>query len=316
MTEQYIMKKSINIPSVKGNKVVWYHLEQPTPEDMEFLQGKFRFHPLDLEDCLSKKQRPKIDIYKDYMFLVVQLPERHSKLHFIKVSEVNIFIGKDYIVTVNHKNRSLKELFEIIQKDARLKQKMLRRTSSYFLYELIKYLFNATYPSLDRLGEQITRLEKQVFSPELEQQDQLREILVLKKDIINFRRIIIPQRRVLAELSTTNSQLVPKQLAVYFDDVVDLIEKMWGNLENYRDLIDSLQETNEALISHNTNNIIKILTIFSVIMLPLTFITGLYGMNLQTLPFVHHPESFMIVIGMMAAVALGMLAYFNWKKWL
>lgn len=316
MTEQQIMEKSIKIPSINDKGLIWYHIESPTVENMEAVGAKFNFHALDLEDCLSKKQRPKLDHYKDYLFLVVQLPERHSRFNFIKVSEVNIFIGDGYLVTVNHKNRRINELFSVMKNDVRLRHKMLQKSSGYFLYELIKYLFNSTYPLLDRIGEQIVKLEKQVFNPELGQQDQLRDILVLKKDIINFRRIIIPQRTVLAELGTAETKFLAKRLAVYFDDIVDLIEKMWGSLENYRDLIDSLQETNESLISHNTNNIIKILTIFSVVMLPLTFITGLYGMNLQTLPFAGHPSSFFIVMGLMVAIVVGMLAYFKGKDWI
>lgn len=137
-----------------------------------------------------------------------------------------------------------------------------------------------------------------------------------KKDIINFRRIIFSQRRVLAELGIRQSRFTPDKLEVYFDDVVDIIEKLWGTLENYKDLIVALQETNESMISHSTNNVIKTLTIFSVIMLPLTLITGIYGMNIATLPFAASPLAFIIVCGGMMLVVFAMIIFFKWKKWL
>lgn len=303
---------------VKMGDLKWIHIPMANEAGMEYLAKNFDFHHLDLEDCLSTKQRPKIDEYDDYIFIVIQLPERHSRLGFIKVSEANIFIGNGYLITVNHKNRNLEKLFNQLSEDKAQRKKYMQHGSGYMLYELIKYLFQSTYPMLDSLGHQINKLEREVFSEnnKLQQHDRLRDILIVKKDIINFRRIIIPQRSVLAALGHKHAKFLPSDLEVYFDDVVDIIETMFGTLENYRDLIVSLQETNESVISHNTNNVIKTLTIFSVVMLPLTFLTGLYGMNLDTLPYATSPSSFMIVTSAMVAIVVGMMAFFKWKRWL
>ncbi|PIQ79039.1 magnesium transporter CorA [Candidatus Peregrinibacteria bacterium CG11_big_fil_rev_8_21_14_0_20_41_10] len=295
----------------------WIHFSEPTQAGGEFLAKKFKFHHLDLEDCLSAKQRPKIDEYKDYLFIVIQLPERHSRYGFVKVSEVNIFIGNGYLITINHKNRNLEKLVSQFAEANANRKEYMSKGSGYLLYQIIKHLFESTFPMLDNIGAHIDKLEKEVFadSPRA-QEDRLRDILVYKKDIINFRRIILHQRTVLADLGHKHVKFLPKNLGIYFDDVADTIEKMWSTLENYRDLIASIQETNESIISHNTNNVIKTLTIFSVIMLPLTFITGLYGMNLETLPFAETPLSFIIVTGGMVLIVVSMLTYFKWRRWL
>lgn len=148
-------------------------------------------------------------------------------------------------------------------------------------------LFEGTFPTLDDLSKNINTIEHDVFETD-SGKDRLRDILLLKKNLINFRRIIMPQRAVIAQLEHLNMKFSKNELDVYFDNVVDKIEKIFGVLENLKDLVHSLHQTNEAIISHNTNNIIRVLTVFSVVMLPMTVITGFYGMNLQGLPFGEH----------------------------
>ena len=126
----------------------------------------------------------------------------------------------------------------------------------------------------------------------------------------------MPQRAIIAQLEHKNKKFLPENLDIYFDNIVDKIEKMWNNLENLQELTVSLHETNESIISHNTNNVIKVLTLFSVVMLPLTFITGFYGMNVEELPFVACTSAIEIIAGILVAIALGMVLYFRYKKWL
>jgi magnesium transporter len=143
----------------------------------------------------------------------------------------------------------------------------------------------------------------------------LKDILNIKKNIIVFRRVIAPQRSVIAQIEHKNKKFLPESLEIYFDDVVDKIEKIWNSLENLKELVASLQETNESIISHTTNNVIKILTIFSVVMLPLTFLTGLYGMNVA-LPMADRTETFFMLTALMVLVVATMLGFFKYKKWM
>ncbi len=138
--------------------------------------------------------------------------------------------------------------------------------------------------------------------------------MMLKKNIITFRRIIQPERPVISSLEHKNKKFLPETLEVYFDDVVDKIEKQWSSLDSLKEVADTLQDANESLISHRSGETIKVLTIFSVIMLPLTLITGLFGMNVA-LPQSENPTAFLGIAGIMLAIALAMFTYFRWRKW-
>ncbi|MBU1992591.1 magnesium/cobalt transporter CorA [Patescibacteria group bacterium] len=293
----------------------WTHIEDPDERAMENLRKRHKFHHLDMEDCLSEIQRPKIDEYENYLFIVLHLPVETGRDGRVAQSEVNVFIGQDYLITINKGNKYLREIFENCKKRKKRKEEFMAKGNGYLLYKIVDELHSSCFPLLDHLSKTINEMEKGAFDIQ-NQKDMLADILVTKKNLINFRRIITPQRTLIAQLEHKNKKFLPENLEVYFDDVVDKIEKIWSNLENLTELAESLQDTNESLISHNINNVMKVLTIFSVIMLPLTFLTGLYGMNLETLPFASSNLSFLIVTGMMVGVAVIMLAFFKYKKWL
>lgn len=293
----------------------WTNIDRPDETDIRHLRRNFKFHPLDLEDCLSEIQRAKIDDYEDYIFMVLHIPVKSPRARQLGNSEVKIFIGPKFVITLHENNPTIRKLFSDCRKKRATKEEYMSKGPGYFLYMLIDDLFGSCFPLLDDLSKDLNEMEQDVFDSDYSH-DCLKDILVLKKDIINFRRIIIPQRAIIAQLEHKNKKFLPENLDVYFDDVVDKIEKIWNNLENLKELIASLQETNESIISHNTNNIIKVLTVFSVIMLPLTFITGFYGMNIEHLPFAGHKFSVEIVIGILVAIVASMISYFKYKKWI
>lgn len=298
----------------KEANFTWVSISNPGEKEMAYLRRNHKFHHLDLEDCLSEIQRPKIDDYEDYLFIVLHVPVKNRKRQ-ITNDEINIFIGQNFVITLHENSPILKKVFEKCKKSKKSKDDYMEKGSGYFLYMIIDDLFEAGFPLLDDLNRQLNDLEKDVFDKDYSR-DRLKDILVLKKDIINFRRIIMPQRAIIAQLEHKNKKFLPENLDVYFDDIVDKIEKMWNNLENLQELAASLQETNESIISHNTNNVIKILTVFSVVMLPLTFITGFYGMNITNLPYAQHTSSLTIVSSIIVCVAVSMIGYFRYKKWI
>lgn len=311
------MKKSEKYRKItlKDSKLMWVSISNPEEKEMDMLRKNFKFHHLDLEDCLSEAQRPKIDDYDNYLFIVVHVPVKNRKTGQIRNDELNIFIGQDFVITLHDDNPILRKLFDKCQDNKKIKEEYLGKGSGYLLYRIIDDLFESGEPILDDLTKQLNELEIEVFHKE-HSQDRLKDILMLKKDIINFRRIIMPERAIVAQLEHKNKKFLPTNLDVYFDDIVDKIEKMWNTLENLQELVASLQETNESIISHNTNNVIKILTVFSVVMLPLTFITGFYGMNITRLPFAQSTLSVEIVTGIIITVAVSMIGYFKYKRWI
>jgi len=305
----------VKVTEIKKNGLVWQNIIKPNQEILEKLRVKYGFHRLDLEDCLSKIQRPKIDEYPDYLFLVLHFPyyNKHSKN--ITFHEVYIFLGDGYLITLSDGNNELQRIFAEVADNKNLRNEYFKDTSGYMLYNILDEMFTRCFPMIDNLNDTVDVIEGDVFKME-SQKDMLKDILFLKKDIINFRRIIFPQRELLKELEHKVKSFMPKSLEIYFDDTVDKVERIYNNLETLKEMAASLHETNDAILTHNTNNVIKILTIFSVIMLPLTFVTGLYGMNLAWLPIAHHPFSFLIISGGLVMIAVIMLAFFRYKKWM
>ncbi|MDD3861474.1 MAG: magnesium/cobalt transporter CorA [Candidatus Gracilibacteria bacterium] len=298
-----------------GNKFTWVSINNPDAKVMGYLKKHYKFHELDLEDCMSEIQRAKIDEYDDYLFIVLHIPITSKKGKHIKNAEIDLFVGQNFIITLHEDNDTVAQIFKRCKKSQKAKEEYMGKGTGYFLYMIIDDLFESCFPLLDDLGKQLNAVEKDVFELDYSR-DCLKEVLWLKKDIINFRRIVMPQRPILAQLEHKNKKFLPENLDVYFDDIVDKIEKMWNMLENLQELVASLHETNESIISHNTNNIIKMLTMFSVVLLPMTFFTGFYGMNVKGLPFADNDFATLIMALIIAGVASAMIGYFRYKKWM
>jgi len=299
---------------ISYKNITWVDIANPTAEDVAALAKKYRFHELDAEDCLNETQRPKIDEYDRYLFIVLHFPVYNRATKRIRTAELDLFIGQNFIITLH--DGDLEPIKNIRENCKRIagKRALFGRGTGYFLYELTSTLFDSCFPLLDSLWRKANRLEQAVWESDAAQ-DLLKEIMILKRNIITFRRILSPERQVVAALEHKNKKFLPEDLEVYFDDVVDKTEKLWGSLASLKEVSESIQDTNENLISHRTGNTIKILTIFSVILLPLTLISGLFGMNVP-IPHANEPIAFwLIAAGMLAVVGI-MVAFFQWKRWL
>lgn len=295
---------------IRLGEVKWLNLTNPVEADIKYIGKKFGFHHLDLEDVVSETQRAKIDEYPDYLFILLHFPKINKRTRRLQSEEVDIFLMKNQLVTVHDNLPMLTKTFNACQKNKKLKEEYMDNSAGFLLYKILDALFDSCFEFLENMYKTLNQLEKEVFEYEFHR-DNLRDILLLKKDMINFRRIIIPQRGVVAQLE----HKTPGDLDVYFDDIVDKIEKIWSMLENMKELIESLHETNETIISHNTNNVIKVLTVFSAVMLPLTVITGFYGMNL-VLPYANDPYASAYVAGGMLLLVAAMLAFLRYKRWI
>lgn len=292
-------------------KYIWLDIEKPTKEDIALLDKKFNFHHLALEDCLSDIQRPKVDEYDDHIFMVFHLPKHQKEFHRTTSYEIDVFVGKSYIITVHkEKIKPLDEVFAEVDTNKSLQT----NTPSLLLYELLDKTFNYCFPMLDKISEKLNQAEDELYKNH--SREILERISYLERDIINFRRIINPQRYVIKDLENMKSKYLDKETDIYFGDIADKIERIWDLLDNYREVSEVLQHTSESILTHRLNEIIKILTIFSVIMLPLTVITGFYGMNVKGLPFAEHGMASWIVAGFLLVVVALMLGWFARKKWI
>ncbi|MGQ9674829.1 MAG: magnesium/cobalt transporter CorA [Chloroflexota bacterium] len=303
----------LNIETVQYGRLTWVNIEKPGLADIEYLRANYDFHPLDLEDCLSKIQRPKIDEYDEYLFLVLHFPVYNKRARVTTPSEVDIFIGEGYVITLHNGDlRPLNHMFKQCLKDEKARADFMGRSSGYLLYQIIDKLVDYCFPILNKIGSNLEEVEDNIFSETA--QETVRELSIIRRDIIAFRRIVKPQIPIMASLEHRERHFLKEELEVYWGNISDHINKIMDMLEDLREVVDSLSYTNDSLVSHRTNETIKVLTIISTIMLPLAVISGIYGMNIDVLPFAHSEYSFAVTMAMMFATVAAMLGFFRYRK--
>lgn len=301
--------------SITYGDSTWHDGSHPTEQELLELQEQYGFHDLDVEDCLSVHERPKVEEYDDYLFLVVHVPYLSRKTGRIFKEEFNIFVGQNFLITLHRGNLEvLEKLRAKLEVDEEKRKEFMEYGPGFLLYELMHEFFDSVFPLVDTITRDLRLIEDKLFESE-EQVDVLRDIMSLKRNIITMRSILMPQRTVIAALEHKNKKFVTEELAMYFDDILDAIERQWALLDTAKELSEALQDTHEAWLGHKTNSVVKVLTIFSVTMLPLTFMTGLYGMNVE-LPYQDQPHIFLSLVIFMMMVLGGMLSYFAKKHWL
>ena len=296
--------------------LTWIHLDAPTKDVAEELAERFGWHPLDVEDVLSKRQRPKVDDYVDdgYLFTVLHFPVYDPAIQRLNAAELDIFVGPDYLVTLpTVELLPLTRLFQRCEEDEVVRDRLFSMGSGRVLYEVLDDLFDYCFPILDKIGHKLDSLEDDVF--EGRSQEVVRDLSNVKQEIISYRKIIKPERSTLRLLERHVERFLPEELEEYFDDIVDAAERVWDMLDNYKEVVEALEDTNESVISHRQNDVLRVLTVFSVIILPLTLITGIFGMNVR-FPGFETVWAFWAVFGIMAVALVGMLAFFRLKRWL
>jgi len=304
------------VAELTSHGLTWVHLEAPTVVEATELKERFGWHPLDLEDVLSRRERPKVDDYADegYLFAVLHFPVYDKTIQRLNAGELDAFIGHDYLVTLpNVELLPVARLFERCEEDEGLRDQLFSKGSGYLLYHVLDDLFDYCFPILDKIGHKLRALEDDVFEGRAE--GVVRDISNAKQEIISYRKIIKPERSTLRLLERQIERFLPQQLELYFDDIADRVERIWDLLDNYKEVVEALEDTNESVISHRQNDVLRILTVFSVVLLPLTLITGIFGMNVH-FPGFGTAEAFWAVTGAMIAVLIALVAFFRAKRWL
>ncbi len=252
-----------NIEIVEGAGLRWVNIERPTPLEWSWLQEHFDFHALDLEDVASRNQRPKIDEYPDYLFIVLHLPVFDSSVGRLNTGELDMFVGPDFVVTIpNQALQPVEYLFERLRSNEEFREKLFSRGSGYLLYRIVDDSFDYCFPMLRKIGNKLDAIEDDIFAEE-RSEEVVRDISKVKQEIINFRKVIRPQRPVLRDLENFKQRFLAPDLdlEIYFDDIVDAHERIWDMLENYKEVIEALEDTNESVLNHRVNEILRVLTV-------------------------------------------------------
>jgi magnesium transporter len=301
------------VHELTAHGLTWVHLEAIDAETVTGLAERFDWHELDLEDVLSKRQRPKIDEYPEYLFVVLHFPAYDKTIQRLNAAELDVFLGPDFLVTLpNTELLPVSRLFARCRDDEELRDDLFGKGSGYLLYHVLDDLFDYCFPILDKIGHKLDRIEDEMF--EGRSDEVVRDISNVKQEIISYRKIIKPERATLRLLDRYTARYLPEALEDYFDDIGDASERIWDLLDNYKEVVEALEDTNESVISHRQGDVLRALTIISVTMLPLTLITGVFGMNVLY-PGEETRTAFWIILAGLVATLLSMLAFFRYKRW-
>ena len=303
-----------NIEVVEHGGLRWINIERPGLLEQAWLEEHFEFHALDHEDVRSRNQRPKIDVYDDYLFIVLHFPVFDKQVGRLNAGELDVFVGPDFLITIpNVPLQPVEYLFERCRSSEQAREDLFQKGSGYLLYKVVDSAFDYCFPMLRKMGNKLDRLEEDIF--EGRSQEVVRDISNVKQEIINFRKIIRPERPVLRDLERTKQRYMAEDLEIYFDDIIDASERIWDMLENYKEVVEALEDTNESVISHRVNDVLRVLTVISVVLLPLTLIASIWGMNVGV-PGEGSIHAFWIIVGTMVGVLIAMLGFFRHRGWL
>ncbi len=299
------------LPALLADKrnLIWVDLEAATPEESVILARDFNFHPLAIEDCIAETLLPKVDDFGDYIFLVLHGSRATSGQTF-STMEVNFFLGDNYLVTYHDEpSRSI----------GRSKERCLKmgpaitQGADFLLHDILDGLVDNYFPILNQYDEAIDQIEADVFANPT--QSTLNKIFTLKRDIMHLRRVTGPQRDILNRLSRDPFKVISAKAAIYYRDVYDHLVRIADLSDAYRDLISGAMEAYLSMASNRTNEIMKVLTVFTAILMPLTLITGIYGMNFEHMPELNSRYGYYSILGFMFLIATGLFSYFKRKKW-
>ena len=291
---------------------VWVDLSSPTPEEAKVLSEVFHFHDLAIEDAIADIHHPKIESYGDYLYLILHAIDFKAKEHVFKTQEVDFFLGPQYLVTYRGGiSRSVGHVADICGRNDRV----LGEGPAALLYRIVDAMVDNYRPEVDKLAGRLDALEKEVFARP--KSTLVKRILDFKRDISSLRRVIMPQRDAVSRLARREFSQISEALAYRFRDVHDHLVRLADESVYFHDRISSLLDAHLSNVSNQLNGVMKVLTIISTIFMPMTVLTGMYGMNV---PLPHMPggehAQFWWILGIMAAVTLAMLGFFRTRRWI
>ena len=295
------------------NSITWINLNGLNHvAEIEKLGVHYELHPLVLEDIVNISQRPKIDDYDTYLFLVLKMLY-YNKAGEIASEQVSFVLGENYVLSFQEAEG---DVFDVVRERIRkAKGRVRHMRSDYLLYILIDAVVDYYFNVIETLGAKIEDLESQIFDGKVED-DTSRQIQNLKREILRVRRAILPVREMVSRIEKNDTSLISKKTVTYYNDVYDHLVQILEHIEIYREMIWSLMDMYMTTISNKMNEVMKVLTIMASIFIPLTFIAGVYGMNFQHMPELQSPYGYYVVWVVMIALFLAMLYYFKRKKWI
>jgi len=307
-------KKQLNIQIVECGALSWIDIQQPGVAEMQYLKDRYHFHQLSLDDCLSVIQLPKLDEFLDHLFMVTHFPRFNKETRLTTPSEVDLFAGANYVVTVHNGDlRPLLKLFHDCQVSDSIRQEVMSRGSGYLLYRILDALVDYCFPVLSKIVENVHQIEQRVFDEW--GQKVVREMALLRRDILSYLRLVRPEIEVLEEMEKKDFPFLKVQEEIYFGDLADHIRRIHNELETLKEVMDGLYDAHASMAVYRTNDITRILTVAATVVLPFLVVSGLYGMNVP-LPGAGAGLAFWLLILGTLGISAVMLVVFRLGRWL
>ncbi len=300
--------------SIEHNNLKWINIQNPQKEDIQFLQDNFNFHEIVLKEIIPASHRPKVENHGDYLFMVLYYPAFNKKKSEAFARELDIIVTKSHLITSHYKTiLPLKSLFARINLHNDAKKEYMSEGTAYLFFYLIRSILANVLTKLEHIEHRVDYIEKAIFKGR--EKEMVFEISETQRDIIDFRRILAPQRSVFASLVADSRVFFGEEFAPHLANLHGNFDNVWNELEEQRETLAALADTNSSLLSTKINEIIKILTIVSTIFMPVTFLANIWGMNIDGMPL-RETGSFWIITAVMGLMVILMIGYFKKKKWL
>lgn len=293
------------------NTFLWVDLLKPTDDESFVLTHDFKFHPLSIEDVLSEKARSKLDIYGEYLFVVFQLVDYVGREEGLKIGEVDLFLSRNSLVTVHYDEH---RIFDYLYHRAERDERLLARGADFLFHAVIDSIVDNYNKTLDILEYEVDEIEEAILGEP--DKETVKSIFTLRRDIVHLKRLVLPQLELVHRLSKETFKPITGKAAVYFSDVYDHLVRISDLTDFHREILNSSLEVYFSSISTKTNEIIKILTIFTVLFIPPTFLVGLWGMNFEHMPELAYRYGYYGALSVMFLVVVGLVLFFRIRKWI
>ncbi len=297
---------------LKRGGFIWVDFETPPMEEIEFLAVTAGFHPLAVEDCITFNGIPKIDDYQSYVYMVIQtiMVNPASDHERFSLQEIDFFLGNDYLIT--YRSDASKPVDDVWERLGVLTE-LYSRGPDMLLHMVIDKVVEKILPEVENFEDTIEKLEERVINRS--SHDELEEIFKYKRELSILNRMVLPQRDVIGRLGRGEFALIRSSSLPFFRDIYDDLNRILFITDNLRNTLNSLMEAYLSVVSNRMNQVMKVLTVFASIMLPLTVITGMFGMNFRIIPFSDEPLGFWLIFGVMVLLSAGMMFFFKKKGW-
>lgn len=300
--------------TVKYNNLTWHYLKDPSGDDILTIKKRYNLHDLIIEEFYTPTLRPKATEYENCLFMSIHIPLFDVKNKTTYPAEIDIVICDNVLITSHRREIfQLSDFFDELKSDKSKREVFMKQSPGALLRYIIEMLMETCFPKLDHIAEKLSYIEEEIFAGN--EKEMVFEISLVKRDVLNFRRTMKPQRSVFESLAQKNFRLIEPELKPYYQDLIGTNIRIWNNLESAKETIESLEDTNNSLLSNKLNLTMKVLTIFSAVMLPMTVYSNILAMSAD-IPFGKNPNGFWIHISIMIMLSLLTISIFRMKKWL